>query len=101
MSFFDSFLDTASKGLDWLNNNQAVLDTVAGVAKGYGQYLTYKQNANQFNTQYDLMKRQFEDEQSRKSAPNDYNSGDFTTGLAEFKPGTFLAGSMSNAMGGK
>jgi len=97
MSFFDSFLDTASKGLDWLSNNQAALDAITGAAKGYGAYLQYKQQGQQ----YDLLKQQFADSQDRKVAPSAYNAGDFTTGLSTFKPGVLLNGNMANTMGVK
>ncbi len=90
MGLFDSFLDTASKGFDWLSNNKGALDLVAGAAKGYGAYLNYKQQ----NNQYDLLKRQFEDQLSRGGAPSDYNSGDFTVGSG-FNAGKFLDGDIA------
>lgn len=90
MGLFDSFLDTASKGLDWLSNNKAALDLVSGAAKGYGAYLSYKQQ----NNQYDLLKRQFEDQLSRGGAPSNYNSGDYSVGSG-FTPGKFLEGDIA------
>jgi len=92
MGLFDSFLDTASKGLDWLGNNKAALDLVSGAAKGYGAYLSYKQQ----DKQYDLMKRELEDRLSRGGAPSSYNSGDYTVGSG-FQPGKFLDGTIASA----
>lgn len=94
MGLFDSFLDTASKGFSWLSDNKAALDLVAGAAKGYGAYMSNKQQ----NKQYDLLKRQFEDQLSRGGAPSDYNSGDFTVGSG-FNPGKFLDGGIAQAPG--
>lgn len=90
MGLFDSFLDTASKGFDWLSNNKAALDLVSGAAKGYGAYLSYKQQ----NKQYDLLERQFQDQLSRGGAPSDYNSGNYTVGSG-FQAGKFLDGDIA------
>lgn len=88
MSLFDSFLDTASKGLSWLGENKAAMDLISGVAQGYGKYLEMKQS----DKQYDLLKRQFEDRLSRGGAPSGYDSGDYNTVGSGFNPGSFLDG---------
>lgn len=92
MGLFDSFLDTASKGLDWVSNNKGALDLISGAAKGYGAYMSYKQQ----DKQYDLMKRELDDRLSRGGAPGAYNSGDYTVGSG-FTPGKFLEGNYANA----
>ncbi len=91
MGLFDSFLDTASKGMDWLSNNKAALDLVSGAAKGYGAYMSYKQQ----DKQYDLMRRELDDRLSRGGAPSGYNSGDYSVGSG-FQPGKFLDGDIAS-----
>lgn len=97
MSLFDSFLDTASKGFSWLNNNKVALDLISGAAQGYGKYLDMKQSKDQFNKQYGLMKQQYEDSLRRGGAPSDYDSGDYATVGSGFNPGSFIDGKYATA----
>lgn len=95
MSLFDSFLDTASKAFNWLDNNKAALDLVSGAAKGYGAYMQYKQNQNM----QDFQRQQYEDYQRRlddtTKAPNAY---DKSLPMSSFKASNLLSGNMANAM---
>lgn len=97
MSLFGTFLETASKGLSWLNDNKAALDLLSGAAQGYGKYLDMRQNEKQFNKQYSLMKAQWEDQLRRGGAPSDYDSGDYASVSAGFKPGGLLDGTLAQA----
>lgn len=92
MSLFGTFLDTASKGFSWLGDNKVALDMISGVAQGFGKYLEMRQSDKQFNKQFDLQKKQWEDQQRRGGAPSDYNSGDYASVGDGFKPGAFLDG---------
>jgi len=98
MGFFDGFLDTASKAFDWLGNNQAALDMISGAAKGFGAYMSYKQQASQQK----FLEKQYEDEQRRwkdtTAAPTPYDN---SAPLSSFSAGNLLAGSMADVTKGR
>lgn len=100
MGIFDSFLDTASSAFNWLDNNKAALDLVSGAAKGFGAYLTYKGNQDQFKMQQKMYEDQQRRLQDTTAAPAGYDN---SVPLSSFQASGLLSGSMADAMkaGGK
>lgn len=94
MGIFDSLLDTASKAFGWLSDNKAALDMISGAAKGFGAYMSYKQQADAQKFQ----EKQYEDYQRRMkdntAAPSAYDN---SVPLSSFSAGNLLAGSMADA----
>lgn len=97
MSFFGSFLDTASSAFNWLGNNKAALDLISGAAKGYGAYMQYKQG----NRQMKMMQQQYDDQQRRwDQTHGTINSYDNSVPGLQTQNSGLLAGNMANAMKG-
>ncbi|UVD31723.1 hypothetical protein Pondi_00082 [Escherichia phage Pondi] len=95
MSFFGSFLDTASSAFNWLGNNKAALDLISGAAKGYGAYMQYKQG----NQQMKLMQKQQENEQRRWDDTHGViDSYDNSIPPGQQANSALLSGSMADAM---
>lgn len=95
MSFFSSFLDTASSAFNWLGNNKTALDMISGAAKGYGQYMQYKQSKDQMK----MMQQQYDDQQRRwDQTHGTIDSYDNSVPAMQTQNSTLLAGNMADAM---
>lgn len=97
MSFFGSFLDTASSAFNWLGNNKAALDLISGAAKGYSAYMQYKQG----NQQIKMQQQQMDDANRRwDSTHGTINGYDNSVPAMQTQNTALLSGSMADAMKG-